>query len=36
VIETLLAKWLLKENVGARRMAGAAMVAAGVALLARS
>jgi drug/metabolite transporter (DMT)-like permease len=33
VIETILAKYLLKENVGARRWAGASLVACGVALL---
>ena len=33
VIETVLAKYLLKENVGARRWAGASLVACGVALL---
>jgi len=36
VLETLLAQWILKENVSVRRWAGALMVAAGVALLARS
>jgi drug/metabolite transporter (DMT)-like permease len=34
VIETILAKYLLKENVGTGRWAGAALVACGVALLA--
>ncbi len=33
VLETLLARWMLKENVTARRWAGALLVAAGVALL---
>ncbi|WP_321476377.1 EamA family transporter [uncultured Paludibaculum sp.] len=33
VIETLMAKLVLKENVDVRRWAGAALVAAGVALL---
>lgn len=33
LLETLLAKYILKEHVGARRWAGAVMVAAGVALL---
>lgn len=36
VVETLLAQTVLKEDVGAKRWAGALMVAAGVALLARS
>lgn len=34
VLETLLAKWILKEHVGKRRWAGAMLVAGGVALLA--
>lgn len=34
VIETILAKYLLKENVGISRWAGASLVACGVALLA--
>jgi drug/metabolite transporter (DMT)-like permease len=34
VAETVLARFVLKENVDARRWAGAALVAAGVALLA--
>lgn len=34
VLETILAKVLLKENVNARRWAGACLVACGVALLA--
>jgi uncharacterized membrane protein len=34
VLETIAAKLLLKENVNARRWAGACMVACGVALLA--
>ena len=34
VAETILARFVLKENVDARRWAGAALVAAGVALLA--
>jgi len=33
VLETLLAKWVLKENVGAHRWAGALLVCSGVALL---
>ena len=36
VIETLLARVVLRENVDARRWAGSVLVAAGVALLARS
>lgn len=34
VLETILAKYILKERVSGRRWAGAAMVACGVALLA--
>lgn len=34
VLETFLAKYVLKERVGKRRWAGAALVACGVALLA--
>jgi drug/metabolite transporter (DMT)-like permease len=34
VLETLLAKWVLKERVDSRRWAGALLVACGVALLA--
>jgi drug/metabolite transporter (DMT)-like permease len=34
VVETLLARWVLKENVDARRWAGALLVSGGVALLA--
>ncbi len=34
VLETILARYILKERVSARRWAGAAMVACGVALLA--
>jgi drug/metabolite transporter (DMT)-like permease len=34
VVETFLAKYLLKENVTSRRWAGACLVAGGVALLA--
>ncbi len=34
VIETVLARYVLKEKVGARRWAGTCLVAAGVALLA--
>lgn len=34
VLETLLARWILKESVTPRRWAGALLVAAGVALLA--
>ena len=34
VLETLLAKWILKERVDTRRWAGALLVACGVALLA--
>jgi len=34
VVETLLAAWLLKERVDARRWMGALLVACGVALLA--
>ena len=33
VVETVLARWVLKEQVGARRWTGAALVACGVALL---
>jgi drug/metabolite transporter (DMT)-like permease len=33
VLETLLAKWALKENVGVHRWAGAMLVCSGVALL---
>ena len=36
VLETFLAKIVLKENVGPRRWTGALLVAAGVALLART
>lgn len=35
VLETVLAKFLLKEYVGARRVAGAALVLGGVVLLAQ-
>ena len=35
VLETILARVLLKETVNARRWAGAGLIAAGVALLAR-
>jgi drug/metabolite transporter (DMT)-like permease len=34
VVETLLAKWILKEQVDSRRWAGSVLVACGVALLA--
>jgi drug/metabolite transporter (DMT)-like permease len=34
VVETLLAKWILKERVDSRRWTGALLVACGVALLA--
>ena len=34
VVETLLAKWILKEHVDSRRWAGSVLVACGVALLA--
>ena len=34
VFETILAKWLLREDVDVRRWAGAGLVACGVALLA--
>ena len=34
VVETLLAKWILKERVDSRRWAGALLVTCGVALLA--
>jgi uncharacterized membrane protein len=34
VVETLLAKWLLRERVDVRRWTGALLVACGVALLA--
>lgn len=34
VLETVLAKWVLKERVDGRRWAGAGLVACGVALLA--
>jgi len=34
VVETLLAKWILKEHVDPRRWAGSMLVAGGVALLA--
>lgn len=34
VIETILAKYLLREDVGVRRWAGASLIACGVALLA--
>ena len=33
VLETILAKFVLKENIGATRWAGATLVACGVALL---
>lgn len=36
VLETALARWVLRETVSARRWAGAALVACGVALLARA
>lgn len=35
VLETALAKWVLKERVGKRRAAGAVLVLSGVLLLAR-
>jgi uncharacterized membrane protein len=35
VLETLLARFVLKESIDARRWAGACLVACGVALLAR-
>jgi uncharacterized membrane protein len=35
VLETVLAKFVLKESVGMRRAAGALLVMAGVILLAR-
>ena len=35
VVETLLAKFLLREHLGKRRMAGALLVAGGVILLAK-
>ncbi len=34
VVETVLAKWILKERVDSRRWAGALLVTCGVALLA--
>jgi uncharacterized membrane protein len=34
VVETLLAKWMLKEQVDSRRWAGSVLVTCGVALLA--
>jgi uncharacterized membrane protein len=36
VLETALARWVLRETVPARRWAGAVLVACGVALLART
>ena len=35
IVETILAKFVLKEQVGARRAAGSLVVLAGIALLAR-
>lgn len=35
ILETLLAKWVLREPVGARRFAAAALVLGGVVLLSR-
>jgi drug/metabolite transporter (DMT)-like permease len=35
VLETVLAKFFLREQIGSRRWAGTLLVAAGVALLAR-
>ncbi len=35
ILETVLAKWALKERVGARRVAGALLVLCGVVLLGR-
>jgi drug/metabolite transporter (DMT)-like permease len=35
IVETILAKWILKERIGARRGAGSLAVLAGIVLLAR-